>query len=78
MFPGASVETPGFKPTSSTIIGIVCWFVQPKLSVICTVTLSPFWIIGGLAARFLVAPDLKFKVLVVVLDDIVVALIIKV
>ena len=78
IFPGALVETPGFSPTSSIIIGIVCWLVQPKLSVIWTVTVSPFWIIGGLTARFLVAPDFKFKVLVVVLDEIVVALTIKV
>ena len=37
--------------------------VQPKLSITCTVTLSPFWIIGGLAAKSLEAPDLKFNVL---------------
>lgn len=34
--------------------------------------------IGGLVARFLVAPDLKFKLFVVVLEEIIVAFTIKV
>ena len=51
--------------------------MQLKLSIIWTVTLSPFWIIGGLAVRSLALPEIRFKV-VELPEVIVVALIINV
>ena len=56
MFPGASVDKAGFKPTSSTTNTIVSEVIQPKLSVTVIVMLSPFCRISVGAAKFLVAP----------------------